>query len=122
MIPYSVAVLVFTLAAIGLLAAAWRVRSRRSRSGFAIDRRPARRGDTHAAAGRDRPHCDACRYERDRAQLAARIGSHGGALRRRETRRIPPRDMGFSDPGRSRREPWLSRRPDDRRGGQVHGV
>jgi hypothetical protein len=111
MIPYALAVVLVMLAALGLLAAAWRVRSRRSYSRFAIDRRSAMRGTMPQAACQDQPHCDACRYERDRAQLAARIVSHGGALRRQETRRIAPRGTGSPDPGRSRREPWLSRRP-----------
>ena len=111
MIPYAVAGVLVTLAAIGLLTAAWHLHSRRSRSGFAIDRRSAMRGAMDQASGRDRPLCDACRYERDRVQLAARIVSHGGAPRRQETRRIAPRGTGFPDPGRSRREPWLSGRP-----------
>jgi hypothetical protein len=110
MIPYAVAGVLVTLAAIGLLAA-WHVHSRRSRSGFAIDSRSAMRGAMDQTAARDRAHCDACRYERDRIQLAARIVSHAGAPRRQETWRIAPRGTGFRDPGRSRREPWLSRRP-----------
>lgn len=111
MIPYALGVISGLLAALGLLAAAWRVRSRRSYSRFAIDRHSAMRGTMPQAACQDQLHCDACQYERDRAQLAAGIVSHGGALRRQETRRIAPRETGFSDPGRSRREPWLSRRP-----------
>jgi hypothetical protein len=110
MIPYAVAAILVMLAAIGLLAAAWRVRSHRSYSRFAIDRRSAMRGAMPQAAARDQPHCDACRYERDRAQLAAGMVSHGGAPRRQETRQIAPRGTGFPDLGRSRREPWLSRR------------
>jgi hypothetical protein len=110
MIPYALAVILIVLAALGLLAAGWRVRSRRSYSLFAIDRRSPMRGTMPQASSQDQPHCDACQYERERAQVAAAV-SHGVTQRCQESRRIAPRRTGFPDPGRSRREPWLSRRP-----------
>jgi len=108
MIPYGLAlILLLMLGAAALVAVAW---DTHSRSGLPdLDR--ADSPATHHLTSGDRPHCDACRYERERAKLASRTVRRDGAWKRQEMRRIAPRQPVRPDPGRSRREPWLSHRP-----------
>jgi hypothetical protein len=112
MIPYALALILAMLSAVALGAIAWQAYSViRSRSPLStLDRAevsPAIRRFT----SRDQPHCDACRYERERAKLASQAVLSKMARRRQESRRIAPRQQGSPDPRRSRRDPSLSRRP-----------
>jgi hypothetical protein len=100
MIPYGLALILVMLGAAALVAVARQQLVIRSRG-----------PETHRFTSRDRPHCDACRYERERAKLASRTVRSDGGRKRHDIRRIAPRQHASPDPGRSRREPWLSHRP-----------
>jgi len=107
MIPYGLVLILVMLGAAALVAVAW---DAHSRSGLPdLDR--ADSPAAHQLTSRDRPHCDACRYERERAKLASRTVQRDGAWKRQEMRRIAPRQHVPPGPGGSRREPWLSHRP-----------
>jgi hypothetical protein len=76
------------LGAAALVAVAWQahpvIRSRSRLRGLPrAESSPA----THHPTSGDRPHCDACRYERERAKLASRTVQSDGAGKRRGIRR-----------------------------------
>jgi hypothetical protein len=106
MIPYGLALILVMLGVAALVAVARQLHSViRSRGLDRAENSP----ETHRLTARDRPHCDACRYERERAKLAGHtVRSDGG---RQHIRRIAPRQHASPDPGRARREPWLSHHP-----------
>lgn len=108
MIPYGLALILVMLGAAALVAVAWAAHSRSGRPDLDRADSPVA---THHLNSRERPLCDACRYERERAKLASRTVQSDGAWKRREIRRIAPRQYVSPNPGRSRREPWLSHRP-----------
>jgi hypothetical protein len=106
MIPWLALILVM-LGAAALVAVAWEVHSR---SGLPnLDRADSLAA--HQLTSRDRPPCDACRYERELTKLASRSVQRDGASKRQEMRRIAPRQHVSPGPGRSRRESRLSYRP-----------
>jgi hypothetical protein len=79
MIPYGLALILVMFGVAALVAVAWKpyseIRSRSSRPG--VDRAETS-PEIDRLTSRDRPHCDACRYERERAKLArSRVQRHG---------------------------------------------
>jgi hypothetical protein len=96
MIPYGLALILVMLGVAALVAVARQPRSViRSRS---LDRAENSPG-THRVTSRDRPHCDACRYERERAKLAGSTVRSDGGRKRHDIRRIAPRQHASPDPG-----------------------
>ena len=108
MIPYGLASILVMLGAPALVAVAWEAHSViRSRTVLSDLDRAESSPATHHPTSRDRTHCDACRYARERTKLASRTVQSDGVWKRLDIGRIAPLQHGSPDPGRSRREPRI---------------